>query len=298
MYKIPFTIKKYVDENISYPVGIIGCRATNPEMSFECCEYDLAIFSEQKYGNKILKLGNYKAELINLPLTYTQNNSLDLKGMIFLKGNDSFILSSIGKTLDPEHYLKVLKVSGKKRIINSLFYYEAIKKNIEKQSLMASMWLKICAYDFLGGILALSGSKPMPLHELNQIRHMNINRQDIADGVRIALECIGLERATKSIILRSLEAVSELISKEHDKELTLIKIKHLIDNDMFSDCYYYLGKIGQRILTSKPEHFCSDYIKLIQISLDLANDTPQTENLHSQLVKISKNILRQINSPF
>ena len=296
MYKIPFTIKEYIDENISCPVGVIGCRATNPEMSFECCEYDLAVFSEQKYGNKILKLGNYKAELINLPLIFTQNNSLDLKGMILLKGNNNFILSSLNKNFDPKHYLKVLKISGKKRIINSLFYYEAIKKNIEKQSLMASMWLKICAYDFLGGILALSGSKPMPLHELNQIRHMNINRQDIADGVRIALECIGLERAAKSIILRSSGAISELISKEHDKELTLIKIKHLIDNGMFSDCYYYLGKIGQRVLTSKPEGFCSNYIKLIQISLDLANDMPQAENLHSQLVKVSKNILGQANS--
>jgi hypothetical protein len=296
LYKILSTIKEYIDENISCPVGVIGCRATNPEMSFECCEYDLAVFSEQKYGNKILKLGNYKAELINLPLIFTQNNSLDLKGMILLKGNNNFILSSLNKNFDPKHYLKVLKISGKKRIINSLFYYEAIKKNIEKQSLMASMWLKICAYDFLGGILALSGSKPMPLHELNQIRHMNINRQDIADGVRIALECIGLERAAKSIILRSSGAISELISKEHDKELTLIKIKHLIDNGMFSDCYYYLGKIGQRVLTSKPEGFCSNYIKLIQISLDLANDMPQAENLHSQLVKVSKNILGQANS--
>jgi hypothetical protein len=225
--------------------------------------------------------------------------------MIIIQDDDSLSLSSSSSSSSissannvsgyQKYYLRALRDFGKKSIINSLFYHEKITTNIQKNSVLAAMWLKIAAYDFLEGVLALSEIKPMPIHELNQIRKITIERQDIAEGVKIALECIGLERATRSTISRSIEAICELNSMEYDKELIKIKVNHLLEKGMVSDCYYFLGKMGHRCLAYKDYKFLSKYMKLIQISMDLTKDMQQVEKLHINLVSISKIILKKLS---
>jgi hypothetical protein len=300
---IPADLVDYISNNFRYPAGIIGCRATNPEMSLDCCEYDIAIFNKQSAGNRFIRLGNHGLELITLTET-SRINVMKLHNMIIIQDDDSLSLSSSSSSSISsannvsgyqKYYHRVLRDLGKKSIINSLFYYETITKNIQKNSVLAAMWLKIAAYDFLKGILALSEIKPMPIHELNQIRKITIERQDIAEGVKIALECIGLERATRSTISRSIEAICELNSMEYDKELIKIKVNHLLEKGMVSDCYYYLGKMGHRCLAHRDYKFLSKYMKLIQISMDLTNDMQQLQKLHINLVSISKIILKKLS---
>ena len=296
--RIPSDLIEYINNNFRYPVGIIGCRATNPEMSFDCCEYDIAIFNGKSQGNRFVRLGDHGLELI-AQKTISIIDILNLYNMTIIQDNDSLILSSSSSSFNKisafQHYLTVLRGFGKKSIISSLFYHEKITKSIQKNSVLAGMWLKIAAYDFLKGILALSEIKPMPIHELDQIRTITVERQEIADGIKIALECIGLERATRSTISRCAEGIYELNSSEYDKELIRIKINHLLRKGMVSDCYYYLGKIGYRCLTEKDHRFLSTYMKLIQISMDLTKDMQQLERLQSNLVKTSKAILNKLS---
>ena len=300
MQHLPRDLVDYINNNFRYPAGIIGCRATNPEMSLDCCEYDIAIFNKQSAGNRFIRVGNHGLELITLA-EISRTNVMKLHNMIIIQDDDSLSLSSssLSSTNNvsafQQHYLKVLRGLGKKSIINSLFYHETITKNIQKNSVLGAMWLKMAAYDFLEGILALSEIKPMPIHELNQIRKITIERQDIAEGIKIALECVGLERATRSTISRSIEAICELNSMEYDKELIKIKVNHLLEKGMVSDCYYYLGKMGHRCLAYRDYKFLSKYIKLIQISMDLTKDMQQLEKLHINLVSISKIILKKLS---
>jgi hypothetical protein len=269
-------------------------------MSLDCCEYDIAIFNKQSAGNRFIRVGNHGLELITLT-EISRTNVMKLHNMIIIQDDDSLSLSSSSLSSAnnvsafQQHYLRVLRGLGKKSIINSLFYHETITKNIQKNSVLGAMWLKIAAYDFLEGILALSEIKPMPIHELNQIRKITIERQDIAEGVKIALECVGLERATRSTISRSIEAICELNSMEYDKELIKIKVNHLLEKGMVSDCYYYLGKMGHRCLAYRDYKFLSKYMKLIQISMDLTKDMQQLEKLHINLVSISKIILKKLS---
>ena len=300
MQHLPRDLVDYINNNFRYPAGIIGCRATNPEMSLDCCEYDIAIFNKQSAGNRFIRVGNHGLELITLT-EISRTNVMKLHNMIIIQDDDNLSLSSSSLSSAhnvsafQQHYLKVLRGLGKKSIINSLFYHETITKNIQKNSVLGAMWLKIAAYDFLEGILALSEIKPMPIHELNQIRKITIERQDIAEGIKIALECVGLERATRSTISRSIEAICELNSMEYDKELIKIKVNHLLEKGMISDCYYYLGKMGHRCLAYRDYKFLSKYIKLIQISMDLTKDIQQLERLHVNLVNISKIILKKLS---
>ena len=269
-------------------------------MSLDCCEYDIAIFNKQSTGNRFIRLGNCGLEVITLT-EISRINVMKLYKMIIIQDDNSLSLSSSSLSSAnnvsafQQHYLRVLRGLGKKSIINSLFYHEKITKNIQKNSVLAAMWLKIAAYDFLEGILALSEIKPMPIHELNQIRKITIEHQDIAEGVKIALECVGLERATRSTISRSIEAICELNSMEYDKELIKIKVNHLLEKGMVSDCYYYLGKMGHRCLAYRDYKFLSKYMKLIQISMDLTNDVQQLEKLHINLVNISKITLKKLS---
>ena len=71
--------------------------------------------------------------------------------------------------------------------------------NLHKSDVMASIWLKLSAYDFLEGLLAVSGFKPMPIHELSQIRQLTMENEVVANAVKDALECIGLERVFNNI---------------------------------------------------------------------------------------------------
>ena len=107
----------------------------------------------------------------------------------------------------------MLAASGKKLLINSLFCQQKMRGT--KHPMVAAMWLKI-AYEFIDGMLALSGNRPMPVHILEQVRQIDSR---MAEGLEVALECIGVERATRPAISRSMGAIKELKSKDYDKDL-------------------------------------------------------------------------------
>lgn len=297
MQKIPISIKKYVDNNFDCPVALIGCRATNPKTSLDCCEYDLAIIRESPdiYENKYLKIGDHNVELINIS-TNPRRNIVVTKGMIFVKdlvADYSVAASSIShQSFNYSNYANALTAFGKKAIVGSLFCYDKTDTVVSKSPILASMWLKISAYHFLEGILALARYRPMPLHELNQIRSLNLEEQYISDGINVALTCIGIERATRSTISRSSLAIMQLYSENYDKELVIEKAKHLVKLGMLPDCYYYLGKMASKVLENKDATFCNSYSKLIQMSMDLGIDAPQIQKLQLQLFATAKNVLK------
>jgi len=286
LQKIPISIKKYVDDNIASPVALIGCRATNPRISLDCCEYDLVIIRQHTdhYKDKYLKIDDYNVELINM--WNTRKNIIATKGMIIVNGlvAPQFFSHSI--------YASALGAFGKKSIVASLFCSDTIDTFVSKSPILASMWLKISAYQFLEGILALAGYRPMPLHELNQIRNLEFEEQYISDGIQVALTCIGVERSTRSTISRSSSAILQLCSENYDNELIIEKAKHLVKLGMLPDCYYYLGKMASRVLANKDSAFFNSYSKLIQISMDLGIDAPLIQKLHLQLFAAAKNVLK------
>jgi hypothetical protein len=286
LQKIPISIKKYVDDNIASPVALIGCRATNPRISLDCCEYDLMIIRERTdhYKDKYLKIDDHNIELINI--SDPRKNIIATKGMIIVNGLVAHQFFSHST------YASALGAFGKKSIVASLFCSDKIDTVVSKSPILASMWLKISAYHFLEGMLALAGYRPMPLHELNQIRNLEFEEQYISDGIQVALTCIGIERSTRSTISRSSSAILKMCSENYDKELVIEKAKHLVKLGMLPDCYYYLGKMASKVLANKDSAFFNSYSKLIQISMDLGIDAPLIQKLHLQLFAAAKNVLK------
>jgi hypothetical protein len=277
---IPTAIKVLASE-IVYPVALIGCRTS--EMSLNCCEYDLAVFAgaqEHDQANQVVQVDNHLVELMHLtgPI---KEYIIDLADMVILKDNSKLMLSSAAKDIIAEKYKKMLAASGKKLLISSLFCQHKMMGT--NNPTIAAMWLKIAAYEFIDGVLALSGNRPMPVHILEQVRQIDSR---VAEGIDVALECIGAERATRPAISRSMEAIKELKSKDYDRELFMSKVSHLLERRMLVDCYYYAGRVAAKNLVSKKkEIFYSQYSKLVQLALDLVNDLQSLEKMQKRLFR-------------
>jgi hypothetical protein len=283
---IPTAIKIFANE-IVHPVALVGCRTS--EMSLDCCEYDVAILAlseEDSQPNQVVQVANRPVELIRI-VGPMKNHFIDLAHMIILKDNSKFMLSSVAKDITVEKYKKMLAAEGRKLLISSLFCQQKTRE--AKHPMVAAMWLKIAAYEFMDGILAVSGNRPMPLHILEQIRQTDAV---MAEGVEVALECIGTERATRPAISRSIQAIKELKSKDYDRELFMSKVNHLLDRHMLVDCYYYSGRVAAKNLVSRKELFYSQYTKLVQIALDLASDMSHTEKMQKRLFRATNSVLR------
>lgn len=279
---IPTAIKAFANE-IMHPVALIGCR-TSP-ISLDCCEYDLAIFEpsqEDKQVNQVVQVNKQPVELIHFTGSI-KDHVIDLANMAILKDNAKLMLSSAAKDIILEKYTKTLVSSGKKSLISSLFCQQ--KMSGTKHPIVAAMWLKIAAYEFLDGMIALSGNRPMPVHILEQVRQIDARR---AEGVEVALECIGAERATRPAISRSMEAIKELKLNDYDKDLFVSKITHLLERRMLVDCYYYAGRVASKNLVTRIESFHSQYSKLVQLALDLSSDSQSLEKMQKQLFRAVK----------
>jgi hypothetical protein len=261
-----------------HPVALIGCR-TSP-ISLDCCEYDLAIFEpsqEDKQANQVVQVDKRPVELMHLTGSI-KDHVIDLANMVILKDNAKLMLSSAAKDIISGKYAKMLASSGKKSLITSLFCQQKMRG--AKHPVVAAMWLKIAAYEFIDGMIALSGNRPMPVHILEQVRQIDPRR---AEGVEVALECIGAERATRPAISRSMEAIKELKLKDYDKDLFLSKISHLLERRKLVDCYYYAGRVASKNLVSRTESFHSQYSKLVQLALDLSSDSQSLEKMQKRL---------------
>lgn len=279
MLLIPRQVRDYVG-GLPHPASLVGCRAAG-EMSLDCCEYDIFVFGEGE--NRVERVDGHTVELMHVG--QPRDNLVALKVSSMINDSKTFSISSTLKDVSKEKWEKALLASGKKEIVSSLFCQQKFKLGKDKTA--GAMWLKMASYHLVAGTLAVFGARPMPLHELAQARQQDLPA-DVAGGVQVALECIGIERATRPAIARSVEAVLELKSGDYDRELVRAKMSHLLEKSMLADCYYYTGKVAAGKLVSRNDAFFRRYGKLVRLAMDLSSDEPQLERLQKSLFSAAK----------
>jgi hypothetical protein len=290
---IPDKIQEYLSEKTDSELALIGCRAddTNSRISYDCCEYDIAILGQNDMGlgNKIMQVGNYTMEFLDFPKY--DNNEISLLNMVKLKNKTSNLLVSQDKhSTSKTDYRRIFFAAGKRRAIDSLF--NVSKTSSSKVELSSALNLKIAAYDLIEGILLTSEIRPMPIHELNQIRELEVHKDFIKEAIQLCIECLGIERATRTIINRSYEALKEILKERYDIGLLQSKIEFLVRHGLIADCYYYIGKLVCNHLEKKDYAYQLNYHKLNSLALDLTSDY-ENINKRSKLIKIyCKNLLK------
>lgn len=291
MVLVPKAVRDYVAE-LPHPAGLVGCRAAG-EMSHDCCEYDIAVFGQGE--NRLEKVGDHIVELVHISLP--RDHLVALRGMTIIRDSKEFSTSSTLKGITEDRFRKALFASGRKALVSSLFCQQRFKLARKEQQVAGAMWLKMASYHLVAGTLAVFGARPMPLHELAQTRQADLPA-DVADGVQAALECIGIERATRPAIARSTEAMLELKSRDYDRELVRTKVEHLLEKSMLADCYYYTGRVAAENLAARNDVFFRRYAKLVQIAMDLSGDEQQLERLQKSLSLAAKRGLKTTGATF
>lgn len=233
-------------------------------------------------SNSVVQVGDHAVELM-----YVNNHLLEFGEIEIIKDSKSFSLSSRLREITSEKRSRALRAFGRKALVASLMYQQRMKDTV--QPMLASMWLKVGAYQFVRGALAIAGERPMPAHELEQVRQIELG--SLSEGIGPALECIGIERATRPAIARSVKAVAELKSGDYDTKLTQSKAEWMLEKSMLADCYYFLGRAACESLVLKSNTFHSRYVKLTQLALDLSADQHGLEKLQKELSRATKKAL-------
>jgi len=285
--KLPQEIQEFVSNNKELDLALIGCRADGPHDSYDCCEYDFAILGgniDNDIHKKIIQLGDSTLEFLNFQ-NQNVNEDISLYNMIEL--NESNVLVPEYPKLDRK---KLFNAAGKRRIVDSLF--NVSKNSSASAELNASLNLKIAAYDLIEGILLMSETRPMPIHELNQLRQVEVQKDYIKETIQICIECLGIERATRTIINRSYKALREILKDTYDIDLLSSKIQFLQNNGLLADCYYYIGKLVCSHLEKKDNASQMNYHKLNSIALDLTNDYEKVKKMSALMKRNCKLVLK------
>jgi hypothetical protein len=294
MIPIPSTVVQYINDHTPHPSALIGCHAASGQISYSCCEFDIAVFCEngKAYVNRVITLNNATIEFIYFPMRVDERHFIYLKDMEILKDNDSFFLSSLMAKLKEKRTDRLLRMYGKRQIVESIFLYESITKNLSNRPLLSAFWLKISAYYLIKGILAMHGIMSSPAHELEQVRDLHVRSAEIASGINAALDCIGIERAGSSAISRSLKVFSVFGKSTMSSLLWRAKAQWMLKQGRMADSYYYIGKMATEYMLSKDEGFIVKFLKPIGILLNLSTDPQSIHTLHSLLIKASNDTLK------
>jgi hypothetical protein len=283
---LPEPIIDYLDEKVTGRIALIGCRAQDPENSFPCCEYDVACFDAPSQFDRIVLLDKNIIELHDFS---SQRDAISLNNMIPIS-YQNMPLSSSDTAINELAPDRLLMGEGRKMIVTSLFNIETADKYMNSKIDLASMHLKIAAYNLIEGILLTLGVKPMPSHELNQVRNITQPKELFKNAIESALECLGLERASKTTINRSYKALTEILRNSDDHSIIASKIDYLLASGLLTDCYYYIGRIGiSQLETSNVREV---YPKLCKLTLDLNSDVGLTGRMSSSLKDACKKVLK------
>ena len=285
----PEKIQEYLSNKKNSELALIGCRADNSNLSYECCEYDIAVLAKNGdgLGNSITQIGKEKLEFLDFS-NYNQNE-ISLLNMKKVENKTSSLLIPHKDSIRKTDIKRIFLSAGKRRAVDSLF--NVSKTSTSKSELHLSLNLKIAAYELIEAILLISEIRPMPIHELNQLRQLEIRKDFIKEAIQLCIECIGIERATRTMINRSFNALKEIFKERYDIGLIESKIEFLVEHGLIADSYYYIGKLVCNHLEKKDYAYQFDYQKLNSLALDLASDY---ENIkRSNLIKLyCKNLMK------
>ena len=272
----------------NFPVGLGGCKSNGP--THDCCEYDITIFDDKKEESFLERDGNF----YHIYHGTLQETSPD----ILLQYDGMTIL------LDEQWELRMLlsKIKEKKQQISNAYIKNCLveagvcitkTKNGLNSDPYASSWTKCAAYFLADAVSVLNSHRPSPVHMLKELRELPKNKTN--ETISVITEAIGIERATESLLPRALKSTigfSELMAGNFHSKLISRKYEYLIENSLFSDCYFYLGYINRNNFKKVQDlHRKPELIHLLKIGFDLENDPTKIELDANNLQKAINSLL-------
>ena len=157
----------------------------------------------------------------------------------------------------------------------------------------SSSWLKCAAYFLADAVSVLNFQRPSPVHMLKMLRELDKNK--INELISVITESIGIERSTPSLLSRMLKSTigfSDLVEDNSHSKIISQKYHYMIDNSLFSDCYFYLGYINRNNFKKIQDlHRKPELIHMLKIGFDLESDTTKIESVANKLHQAINHLL-------
>ena len=270
------------------PVGLGGCKNKGP--SYDCCEYDITIFDGKK-GESFLE---YDGNFYHIYHGTLQETSPD----ILLQYDGMSIL------VDEQWELRMLlsKIKEKKQQISNACIKNCLveagvcvtkAKHGLNHDPYSSSWVKCAAYFLADAVSVLNSHRRGPVHMLKSLRELPKNKTN--ETISIITNSIGIERATPSLLSRMLKSTigfSDLIEGNFHSKIISRKSRYLVENSLFSDCYFYLGYVNRNNFKKIQDlHRKPELIHLLKTGFDLENDTARIESYANNLYKATNSLL-------
>jgi hypothetical protein len=274
-----------------FPVALGGCR--NDEKSFDCCEYNITVFDETNHPDIITELEN---EMIRIHHGSMHETRLDVlvqyTSMKILWDEKWDLKIFLSQVLEKKE--KIFQAYAKSCLVEAAVCAIKAKDGIKNSNPFASCWVKCSAYFLADAILLANSKRPSPTHMLKYIRDMEKNK--INEKFVTVNECIGMERATPSQLLRMCKSTmgfSDMVENNGHSKIIQKKHDYLVQNSLLSDCYFSLGYINKNnfikikdTLSKRPE-----LIHVLKIAFDVENDMGKLDQQADTLHKATNDLL-------
>jgi len=141
----PEKIQEYLSNKKNSELALIGCRADNSNISYECCEYDIAVLAKNGngLGNSIVQIGKEKLEFLDFS-NYNQNE-ISLLNMKKIENKTSSLLIPHKDSIRKTDIKRIFLSAGKRRAVDSLF--NVSKNSTSKSEYHLHLILKILHFN-------------------------------------------------------------------------------------------------------------------------------------------------------
>ncbi len=286
-------IKKFLEYSslTNFPVGLGGCK--NEGKGYDCCEYNITVFDNKTQKESLIEFEDQVVELHHGALKESRSNVLIQYEKMQIILDEQWELRMLLSKIK-EKKKELFKDYIKSCLIDALFCVAKSKSGIKNSDIFASSWLKCGAYYISDALCGFNYQRPSPTHMLEHIREFEKNR--INETFSIVNDCIGIERATPSLLSRMYKSTmgfSDMVESNGHSKIIQRKHDYLVKNSLLTDCYFYLGYINRNILikikgilNQKPE-----LIHVLKVAFDIEREPTKIERQSEILQKTANELL-------
>ena len=271
------------------PVGMGGCKNQGP--SYDCCEYDITVFDGKKQKESFIEFDGIFYHIYHGTLQETSPGILlQYDGMTILLDEQWELRMLLSKIKEKKE--QIFNVYIKNCLVEAGVCIAKTKNGLDADP-YSSSWLKCAAYFLADAVSVLNLHRPSPVHMLKIFRGLDKNK--INELISPITESIGIERATPSLLSRMLKSTigfSDLVEDNFHSKIISQKYRYMIDNSLFSDCYFYLGYINRNNFIKIPDlHRKPELIHILKTGFDLESDTMKIESEANKLHQATNSLL-------
>ncbi len=278
------------------PAALCGCR-TNGN-SLDCCEYNITVFDDKDEKDSII---DFQDEIIRIhhgSIKETKPNLLTQYSSMKILSDEKWELKIFLSQIS-EKKEKIFKTFAKSCLIDSAVCVTKTKESLKNSDPFSSSWIKCAAYYIADAIVLSNNKRPSPIHMLEHIRSFEKNK--INEKFSQVNECIGVERATSSLLERmskSTMGFSDMVEDNGHSRIIQKKHDYLIKNSLIPDCYFYLGYINRNnfIKIKDSLHRKPELIHVLKTAFDFENDMTKIEQQANILELTANDLLSMLHS--